>query len=372
MLIGVLKETDSGEQRVAIAPAHVAPLVALGARVVVQTESGLRAGFADADYESQGARVAPSVDSVLEADVLLQIRAPGAAVDKTRKGQVLIGLADPLGPREPIEALAGRGVDLFALELLPRITRAQSMDVLSSMATVTGYKAVLIAAEKLPKMFPMMVTAAGTLMPAKALIIGAGVAGLQAIATSRKLGAVVTAYDVRPEVKEEIESLGARFAELPLETNDAGDERGYAKALGEDFYEKQRELMARLVEDADVVVTTAAIPGKTAPRLITTAMVERMSPGSVIVDLAAASGGNCELSKPDTEIVHERVTVLGPTNLPATVPFHASQMYGKNITAFLTNLIADGNLNIDLEDELIRETLVVRDGKIVHPRLLQS
>lgn len=372
MLIGVPKESESGERRVAIAPANVAPLVALGVDLIVQSEAGALSGFTDADYQSHGARVASSVDDVLAADVLLQIRTPGSALDGARKGQTLIGMADPLGPREKIEALAARGVDLFALELLPRITRAQSMDVLSSMATVTGYKAVLIAAERLPKMFPMMVTAAGTLMPSKVLIIGAGVAGLQAIATSRKLGAVVTAYDVRPEVKEEIESLGARFAELPLETEDAGDERGYAKALGEDFYERQRKLMTNLVQDADIVVTTAAIPGKTAPRLITAEMVEAMQPGSVIVDLAAASGGNCEVSQPDAVVEHGGVTVLGPTNLPATVPFHASQMYGKNITTFLTNLIADGKLNVDLEDEVIRETLVVRDGKIVHPRLLQS
>ena len=277
-----------------------------------------------------------------------------------------------MSARDNIEALAARGVNLFALELLPRTSRAQSMDVLSSMATVAGYKAVLIAAERLPKMFPMMVTAAGTVMPAKVLVIGAGVAGLQAIATSRRLGAVVTAYDVRPEVKEEIESLGARFAEIALETGDAQDERGYAKALGEDFYERQRALMSRLVEDADVVVTTAAVPGGTAPRLVTATMVDAMAAGSVIVDLAAASGGNCELTQADTVVEHRGVSVLGPTNLPATVPFHASQMYGRNITAFLMNLIVDGKLHVDLEDEVVRETLVARDGAIVHARLLPS
>ncbi len=372
MLVGIPKETGSDERRVAITPAHVASLVALGVDVIVETQAGSRAGFDDAAYESQGASVAPSRDAVFQADVVLQVRVPGSPIDALRPGQTLIGLADPLSARDNIEALAARGVNLFALELLPRITRAQSMDVLSSMATVAGYKAVLIAAEKLPKMFPMMVTAAGTVMPAKVLIIGAGVAGLQAIATARRLGAVVTAYDVRPEVKEEIESLGARFAELALETRDARDERGYAKALGEDFYERQRALMSRLVEDADVVVTTAAVPGGTAPRLITTSMVEGMKPGSVIVDLAAASGGNCELTRADTAIEHGGVSVLGPTNLPATVPFHASQMYGRNITAFLTNLIVDGKLHIDLEDEVVRATLVVRDGAIVHPRLLPS
>lgn len=372
MLVGIPKETDSDERRVAITPPQVASLVALGVDVIVETQAGSHAGFDDDAYKDQGASVAPSSEAVFQADVVLQVQTPGSSIDAVRKGQTLIGLANPLSARDNLEALAARGVDLFALELLPRITRAQSMDVLSSMATVAGYKAVLMAAARLPRMFPMMVTAAGTIMPAKVLVIGAGVAGLQAIAASRRLGAVVTAYDVRPEVKEEIESLGARFAEIALETEDAQDERGYAKALGEDTYERQRELMARLVKDADVVITTAAVPGGKAPRLITTAMVEEMKPGSVIVDLAAASGGNCELTQADTMIEHGGVSVFGPTNLPATVPFHASQMYGKNITAFLMNLIVDGNLKVDLEDEIVRETLVVHDGAIVHPRLLET
>ena len=339
--------------------------------VIVETDAGEQAGFSDEAYQQKGARLAPARDAVFEANVLLYVRASRAALDAVRAGQTLIGLADPLSARDDIEALAERGVSLFALELLPRITRAQSMDVLSSMATIAGYKAVLIAAERLPKLFPMMVTAAGTIPPAKVLVIGAGVAGLQAIAMSRRLGAVVTAYDVRPEVKQEVESLGARFAELSLDTEDSQDERGYAKALGEDVYEQQRTLKLRLVEGADVVVATAAVPGRTAPRLITAAMVDAMAAGSVIVDLAAASGGNCELTQPDTIVEHRGVIVFGPTNLPATVPFHASQMYGKNITTFLLNMIVDGNLHVDLKDEVVRETLVVRDGAIVHPRLLE-
>lgn len=369
--VGVPRETVPRERRVAITPADVGSLVAMDLEVAVETDAGLDAGFTDASYEAKGARVA-SPETTFEADVMLQIRVPGERIDEVRAGQTLVGLADPLNAREELEAIAARGARVFALELLPRITRAQSMDVLSSMATVAGYKAVLVAAEKLPRMFPMMVTAAGTLMPAKVLVIGAGVAGLQAIATARRLGAVVTAYDVRPEVRQEIESLGARFAELPLETMDARDERGYARELGEDFYERQRALMSRLVEDIDVVITTAAVPGRPAPKLITATMIEAMRPGSVIVDLAAPSGGNCEVTEADTDVEHAGVAVLGPTNLPATVPFHASQMYGKNMTAFLKNLTVDGELRIDPDDEILRETLVVSDGKIVHPRLLQN
>ena len=371
MLIGVSRETTPGERRVALTPAHIAVLRASGVEVLVESGAGVTAGFSDGEYERNGARLAQTRDAVLAADVLLSVHASVAALGNVNAGQTIIGLADPLNARAAIRELASRGASLFALELLPRITRAQSMDVLSSMATIAGYKAVLLAATRLPKLFPMLVTAAGTTSPAKVLIIGAGVAGLQAIATSRRLGAVVTAYDVRPEVKEEVESVGARFAELPLDTAGSRDERGYAKELGDDVYERQRELMSRLVKEADVIVTTAAIPGRAAPRLITASMVDAMAPGSVIVDLAAASGGNCEVTRADEVVTEHGVVVLGPTNLPATVPFHASQMYGKNITAFVSNLIVDGNLDLDLEDEIVRETLVVRAGEIVHPRILE-
>lgn len=346
-------------------------LSAAGVDVIVESGAGDASGFNDGAYEANGARVALERRTVLEADIVLCVRASVSSLAGAHAGQVIVGLADPLSARDDVEALAGLGVTLFALELLPRITRAQSMDVLSSMATIAGYKAVLVAAGRLPKLFPMMVTAAGTITPAKVLVIGAGVAGLQAIATARRLGAVVTAFDVRPQVKQEVESLGARFAELALDTDDAQDERGYAKALGEDVYEHQRAMMARLVAGSDVVVATAAVPGRTAPVLITAEMVEAMAAGSVVVDLAAASGGNCELTRPDAVAEHRGVLVIGPTNLPATVAFHASQMYGKNITSFVTNMIVDGELRIDLDDEVVRDTLVARDGVIVHPRLLE-
>lgn len=372
MLVGIPKETTQDERRVALTPPNVETLKASGIDVSVESGAGSSAGFNDEAYEGKGARVVASRDAVAESDVLVAVHATANMLELTRSGQTVIGLADPLGDRDGVEQLAKRGVTLFALELLPRITRAQSMDVLSSMATIAGYKAVLVAAGQLTKMFPMLMTAAGTLAPAKVLVIGAGVAGLQAIATSRRLGAVVTGYDVRPEVKEEVESLGARFAEITLETDDARDERGYAKALGDDVYERQRTLMTRLVAGSDVVITTAAVPGRAAPRLITSAMVESMEPGSVIVDLAAATGGNCELTQADTTVDHGGVSIIGPTNLPATIPFHASQMYGKNITTFLVNMIDDGALELDMDDDVVSETLVARDGKVVHPRLLKQ
>ena len=286
-----------------------------------------------------------------------------------RTGQVLVGLADPLGTPDAAAVLAAQGVVIFSLELVPRITRAQSMDVLSSQATVAGYKAVLVGAAAMPRMCPMMMTAAGTIAPARVFVVGAGVAGLQAIASARRLGAKVEAYDVRPAVKEQINSLGAKFVELPLETGAAEDKGGYAKAQDESFYRRQREMMIKVVGASDLVITTAAIPGKKSPVLITEEMVKAMAPGSVIVDLAAERGGNCELTQADQTIVAHGVTIMGPTNLPATVPYHASQMYSRNIVTFVQHLVKNGQLSFDMEDEITRETLVTRNGEVVHARV---
>jgi NAD(P) transhydrogenase subunit alpha len=289
-----------------------------------------------------------------------------------RAGQIAIGLADPLGAPEGVRDLASKGVTAFALELIPRITRAQSMDVLSSMATIAGYKAVLLAANALPRMFPLLTTAAGTVTPAHVFIVGVGVAGLQAISTARRLGAVVEAYDVRPAVKEQVQSVGAKFVELPLDTAQAEDKGGYAKAQDESFYQRQREMMARVVAASDVVITTAVVPGKKAPVLVTAEMVRGMAPGSVVVDLAAERGGNCELTCADQVVVQHGVTIVGPTNLPSTVPYHASQMYAKNITTFLLHLIKDGNVRIDLTDEITRDTLIADKGEVVNGRIREA
>ncbi len=377
MIVAVPRETHPGERRVALIPASVPALTKAGLDVLVEAGAGEAACYADQKYVEKGAKMAASRDEVFAADVLLQVRAAGANPEagrddlpRYRAGQVIVGMCDPLGSPQLAAEIAARGVALFALELLPRITRAQSMDVLSSQATVAGYRAVLLAAEALPRMFPMMITAAGTLNAAKVLIVGAGVAGLQAIATARRLGAAVSAYDVRPAVKEQVQSLGAKFVEMPLETAAAETKGGYAQQMDEEFYRKQRALMGRVVADSDVVITTAAVPGKKSPVLVTAEMVRNMAPGSVIVDLAAERGGNCELTRPDQSVVERGVTILGPTNLPAELPYHASQMYGKNLTNFLALLIGkEGQIKLDLEDEILRETLVARDGAVVHPRV---
>src|SRR3954471_5547998 len=382
MTVGILKEIFPGERRVAVIPAGVATLKKDGIAVVVEPGAGTSAGFPDDQYVAQGATVGGSrADVIAQGDCLLQVRTPGANpisgradAEVLRPGQIVVGMADPLGTPEAADYLATRGVTSFALELIPRITRAQSMDVLSSMATIAGYKAVLVAANTMPRMCPMMMTAAGTIQPAHAFVIGAGVAGLQAIASARRMGAKVEAYDVRPAVKEQIQSLGARFVELPLESTGAEDKGGYAKAQDEAFYRRQREMMIKVVAGSDVVITTALIPGKRAPILVTTEMVEAMQPGSVVVDLAAERGGNCELTRPDETVVHRGVTILGPSNPPALVPYHASQMYSKNITTFLTHLLGkDGAqkaaLELDLSDEITRETLLTRDGDVVHARV---
>jgi NAD(P) transhydrogenase subunit alpha len=377
MIAGITKETLSGERRVAVVPANVPALKKLGLDLLVEPGAGTAAGFPDEEYVKQGARLASSrQDLASQADLLLQVRTPGANAEHgpddaalMRPGQVLIGLADPLGTPDAAAVLATKGLTVFALELVPRITRAQSMDVLSSQATIAGYKAVLLGANALPRIFPMMMTAAGTLSPARVFVVGAGVAGLQAIASSRRLGARVEAYDVRPAVKEQIQSLGAKFVELPLETAGAEGSGGYAKAQDESFYRRQREMMLKVVGESDLVITTAAIPGKRSPILITAEMVQAMTPGSVIVDLAAERGGNCELTKADETIVVHGVTIMGPTNLPATVPYHASQMFSRNVVTFLQHLIKDGQVTYDLNDEITRETLVSRNGEVTNPRV---
>jgi len=379
MIAGVIKESCPGEHRVALVPATLASLAQAGCEVLIEPGAGLAAGFADAAYREKGAKIAGDRAEVCRrCDVVLQVRSLGSNLEAgvtdlelVREGQVFLGFCDPLSSAGAAAAqqMATRGGTLFSMELVPRITRAQSMDALSSMASIAGYKAVLLAAAALPKIFPMMMTAAGTISPSKVFIVGAGVAGLQAIASARRLGAIVEAYDVRPVVKEQVESLGARFLDLPLETAAAQDQGGYAKAQDEAFYQRQREMMLKAMAANDVVITTAAVPGRKAPILVTAEMVRAMQSGSVIVDLAAERGGNCELTKPGETVVENGVTILGPTNLPATVPSHASQMYARNISTFLSHLLNDGRFAFDLSDEITRETLVARDGEVVHPRV---
>jgi NAD(P) transhydrogenase subunit alpha len=377
MIVGVPREIFPGERRVALVPAVLPNLAKAGLEVVVEASAGAEAGYPDADYSAKGAKIIPERAEVFRiADIVVQVLGHGAN-DRTSKadlplfhpGQVLIGFLRPLGSVESVTEIAARGVTSFSVELMPRITRAQSMDALSAMATIAGYKAVLVAANTLPKMFPMLTTAAGTITPGRVLILGVGVAGLQAIATARRLGAVVSAYDLRPAVKEQVQSLGARFVELAIEAKDAQDARGYATAQDESFYRRQRELLGKVIAENDVVITTAVIPGKKAPTLVTKEMVAGMAPGSVLVDLAAERGGNCELTRPGETIVEHGVTIVGLFNLASSVPYHASQMYAKNLSSFLLLLVKDGKLQINLKDDIIRETLVTQGGEVVNPRL---
>ncbi len=377
MIVGVPREGYPGERRVALVPAMIPNLKKAGLDVLVQAGAGQAAGYRDAEYVEKGAKLAASREEVFAtADILVQFLCHGAN-DKTgsadlpllRKGQALVGFLRPLGTVKAVQDIADCGVTSFAVELMPRITRAQSMDALSSMATICGYKAVLLAADTLPRMCPMLTTAAGTIAPARVLIIGAGVAGLQAIATARRLGAVASAYDMRPASKEQVLSLGGRFVELAVEAKDAQDASGYAKAQDESFYQKQRELLGNVVAESDVVITAAVIPGKKSPVLVTKEMVERMALGSVIVDLAAERGGNCELTKPDETAVIHGVTIIGEYNLAAMVPYHASQMYARNLTSFLLHLTKEGKLQLNLKDEIMRETLLTHEGEIVNARV---
>src|SRR5213594_2114254 len=377
MLVGVPRESFPGERRVALVPATIPHLTKAGLQVVVEAGAGAAAGYPDADYAAKGAKVAADRAEVFRAaDIVVQILCYGSN-DKTgkadvpffRNGQVLIGFLRPLGSIETIQEIAAKGVTSFSVELMPRTTRAQSMDVLSSMATICGYKAVVLAADTSPRIFPMLTTAAGTITPGRVFVIGAGVAGLQAIATARRLGAVASAYDLRPAAKEQVHSLGGRFIELPIEAKDAEDARGYGRAQDETFYARQRELLGRVVAESDVVITAAVVPGKKSPVLVTEEMVKRMAPGSVIFDLAAERGGNCELTQTGQTVVKHGVTIIGRINIATGVPYHASQMYARNLTAFLLHLVKDGKLRLDVDDEIIRDTLVTRDGEVVNERV---
>jgi NAD(P) transhydrogenase subunit alpha len=373
-------EVCAGERRVALTPASITALRKAGLEGLVQAGSGVSAGYTDAAYSEAGWTVESDRRAVLgRADILAQVRALGANGDGWRSdihaakpGCVLVGLMDPLTCAGAIAEAAPRGCAGFALEMLPRITRAQSMDVLSSQANLAGYKAALMAADASPKLFPMMMTAAGTVTPARVFVLGAGVAGLQAIATARRLGAIVTAYDVRPAVKEQVESLGARFAEIEMDTGDAQDAGGYAKELGPEFYAKQAEMMAGILAETDAVIATAAVPGRRAPILVTRAMVEQMRPGAVIVDLAAERGGNCELTEPGRSVEHNGVTVMGPLNVASQLPFHASQLYARNVATFLAHVVREGNVTTDTSDEIVAGTLVMAGGQVVHPRVLEA
>ena len=375
MKLAVLKETCPGEQRVAVIPSSIKPLQDAQIQVVVESSAGVHAGHGDDEYQAAGATIVDR-NACFEADVLCHVRCLGANpsgveddLNGYRDGQIVLGTCDPLGEAERVRDAADRGVSLLALELIPRTTRAQSMDVLSSMACVAGYRAVLLAALELPKMFPLMMTAAGTLSPARVFVIGAGVAGLQAIATARRLGGVVQAYDVRPAVREQVESLGAKFVELDLDAGSSEDKGGYAKAMGEDFYRRQRELMAEIVSESDVVITTAAIPGRDSPLLITADAVQGMPNGGVIVDLAAERGGNCEVSQADQRVVEHGITILGPTNLPSEIPNHASQMFSKNVTTLIQHLVSDGKVEFDLNDEITAGTLATHEHQVRDPRI---
>jgi proton-translocating NAD(P)+ transhydrogenase subunit alpha len=377
VIVGVPIESYPGERRVALVPAVIPNLTKAGFEVVVQAGAGADAGYLDAAYVEKGAKILPDRTAVFSAaDIVVQVLCYGAN-DKNgkddvalyKRGQVLVGFLRPFGTAEVLQQIAQASVSAFSVELMPRITRAQSMDALSAMATVAGYKAVLLAAETSPRIFPMMTTAAGTVTPARVFIIGAGVAGLQAISTARRLGAVASAYDMRPAAKEQVQSLGGRFVELPIEAQNAQDARGYGTAQDESFYARQRELLTKVVAESDVVITTAVIPGKKAPVLITGDMVKGMAPGSVIVDLAAERGGNCELTRMEETISVNAVTIIGLTNLAGTIPYHASQMYARNLMTYLTYMAKDGKLQMNMQDEITRETLVTHRGEIVNARV---
>jgi NAD(P) transhydrogenase subunit alpha len=377
VIIGVPKETYPGERRVALVPMVLPLLTKAGFEVLIEGSAGLEAGYPDAQYIDKGAQIVSNRAALFEkSDIVLQVLCYGSNdvtgkddLPLLRRDQVLIGFLRPFGSREAVSEIAARGVTAFSVELIPRTTRAQSMDALSSMGTICGYKAVLIAADSHPRIFPMLTTAAGTITPARVFVIGAGVAGLQAIATARRLGAVASAYDFRPAAKEQVQSLGGRFIELPIEAKDAQDAQGYARAQDESFYRQQRELLGRVVKESDVVITAAVIPGKKSPILVTEEMVIGMAPGSVIFDLAAERGGNCELTEAGKTVIRHGVTIIGAINVASGVPYHASQMYARNVTAFLLHLVKDQKLTLNLEDEIVRETLVTSGGNVVNPRV---
>jgi NAD(P) transhydrogenase subunit alpha len=377
VIVGVPKESYPGERRVALVPVVIPNLAKAGIEVVIETGAGEQAGYPDAAYVEKGAKILPDRAAAFSAaDVVVQVLCYGsnditgkADLPLMRRGQTLIGFLRPLGSQEVVQQIAQAGVTALAVEFMPRTTRAQSMDALSSMATCCGYKAVLVAAETSPRIFPMMTTAAGTITPARVFVIGAGVAGLQAISTARRLGAVASAYDMRPAAKEQVQSLGGRFVELPIEAKDAQDARGYGTAQDESFYARQRELLTRVVAESDIVITAAVIPGKKSPVLITSEMVNGMAPRSVIVDLAAERGGNCELTRTGETVVEHGVTIIGAINLASSVPYHASQMYARNLTNYLLYMTKEGKLQLNPQDEIIRETMVTTGGEVVHTRV---
>lgn len=366
MIAGIPRETAPGERRVSVVPEAISRLA--GIQVIVEKGAGEQAGFPDSAYKERGATVAIDTRSLYQrADIILKVMppTPGEA-GLFSEESTLISFLYPLNNLELVRRLAERRITAFAMDLMPRISRAQSMDALSSQSTLSGYKAVLLAADSLPKLFPLLMTAAGTISAAKVFVVGAGVAGLQAIASARRLGALVEAYDVRPVVKEQVASLGARFVELPIEAKEAQDAGGYARAQTEDFYQRQQKLLAEHAQASDVVITTALVAGQRAPILISEEAVKGMKPGSVVVDLAAEQGGNCALTEPGKTVVKYGVTIHGPLNLPSTMAPQASQLYSRNITTFLLAILKDGSLNIDLKDELIRGALVIHDGEVLH------
>ena len=377
MIVGVPKESYPGERRVALVPFVIPNLAKAGIEVIVESGAGFDAGYPDSAYTDKGAKIVPDRAAVFsQADIVVQVLCYGsndvtgkADLPLMRRGQSLIGFLRPFGSQEVVEQIAKAGVTSYSIEFMPRTTRAQSMDALSSMATCCGYKAVLLAAETSPRIFPMMTTAAGTITPARVFVIGAGVAGLQAISTARRLGAVASAYDMRPAAKEQVQSLGGRFVELPIEAKDAQDARGYGTAQDETFYARQRELLTKVVGESDIAITAAVIPGKKSPVLITADMVKGMAPGSVIVDLAAERGGNCELTQTGKTIVVNGVTIIGTINLASTVPYHASQMYARNLTNYLLYMVKDGRLQQNMQDEIIRETMITNNGEVVNARV---
>lgn len=374
MKIAIPKATLEGETRVSLIPETCARLKKLGLDAVFERGAGYAAGFTDAEYEAVGARACDTADQLFgEADIIVSVYPPtDTDLSRLRSGCTLFSILNPLVRHDLVRRLAEGGVTSLAMDLMPRISRAQKMDVLSSQSTVAGYKAVLLAAVELNRMFPMLMTAAGTLAPAKVLVLGAGVAGLQAIATARRLGAVVEAFDVRPAVKEQVQSLGAKFVEVEAPAENAEDKGGYAKEMSEAYKLKQKEAIARHVKESDIAISTALIPGKPAPILITAEMARSMRPGSVIVDLAAEAGGNCELTTPGERVIENGVLVLGPTNLPASVPYHASQMYSRNVGSFLQDLVKDGQLVLKMDDECVAGTLVTQGGQIAHPRVREA
>jgi proton-translocating NAD(P)+ transhydrogenase subunit alpha len=373
MRIGVPSEHGQVERRVALTPDAVSRLVADDLEVLMQAGAGMGASLPDANYEAAGARIVPTGQALLDAaDLVTMVNRPREDdVHAFRSGTALVGMLQPLANRDLVDRLSSAGLTAFSLDAVPRISRSQSMDALSSQATVSGYKSVLIAAELLPKFFPLLMTAAGTVAPAKVLVLGAGVAGLQAIATARRLGAIVSAFDTRSVVKEQVESLGATFVELALEVEEGQDARGYATELSEAQHVQEQALVDRTIADSDVVITTALIPGRPAPVLITADGVRSMRPGSVIVDLAAETGGNCELTSPGEVTLREGVTIVGTLNLPSTMPLHASQMYARNVTNLLGLIVAGGELKLDFEDEIVADACITHEGRVVS-RLLQE